>query len=212
VYRFSEDARAAAFFAHCRFVQLQVWRLNQLKGQLALQMLSPLLSCAYHLPLCILVPVVLQLSQAHTDHKKLRDQYSAEILARNADLASLDAAEHRAAQLQAQLTAAQDASTEALEAQQRAAEQATASVAAAAAARAEAEGRCTRLQSALDAMNGQLRQVLEAQAGGVILSLESEYDGCSGGCIVYTNAVAVWMGVLSHPRVLLPAVCIIKPV
>jgi chromosome segregation ATPase len=124
------------------------------------------------------LPVVLQLSQAHTDHKKLRDQYSAEILARNADLASLEAAEQRAAQLQEQLTAAQDASTQALAAQQRSAEQAAASVAAAAAARSEAEGRCARLQSALDAMNAQLRHMAEAQAGGFALTEESEYGCC----------------------------------
>jgi chromosome segregation ATPase len=118
-----------------------------------------------------------QLSQAHNDHKKLRDQYSAEILARNTDLAALEAAEQRAAALQAQLTAAQDASAQALATQQRAAEEAAASVAAAAAARAEAEGRCANLQSALDAMNMQMRQLAESQAGGFALSAESEC-GC----------------------------------
>lgn len=55
--------------------------------------------------LCILLLGFPQLSQAHADHKKLRDQYSAEILARNADLAVLEAAEQKAAQLQEQLTA-----------------------------------------------------------------------------------------------------------
>jgi hypothetical protein len=130
---------------------------------------------------CTSLPAALQLSQAHTDHKKLRDQYSAEILARNADLASLEAAEQRAAQLQEQLTGAQDASTQALAAQQRAAEQAAASVAAAAAARSEAEGRCARLQSQLDGMTAQLRQLAEAQAGGFALTAESEYTCCCNG-------------------------------
>jgi hypothetical protein len=138
---------------------------------------------------CIVLPVALQLSQAHTDHKKLRDQYSAEILARNADLASLEAAEQRAAQLQDQLTAAQDASTQALAAQQRAAEQAAASVAAAAAARSEAEGRCARLQSQLDGMTAQLRQLAEAQAGGFALTAESEYTCCCADACAVAHAL-----------------------
>ncbi len=48
-----------------------------------------------------------QLTVAHGEHKKLRDQYGAEVLAHNGDLAALEAAERRAAELQAQLATAQ---------------------------------------------------------------------------------------------------------
>lgn len=79
----------------------------------------------------------------------------------------------------------QEASAKLLEEQQNVAEDAAASVAAAAAARANAEGRCAQLQAALDGLNVQIRQLLEAQAGGQPLSEQSECTACtfSSGCL-----------------------------
>jgi len=53
------------------------------------------------------VLLLLQLSQAHVDHKKLRDQYTSEIMAHNADLATLEQAERDKEQLRQQLSQAQ---------------------------------------------------------------------------------------------------------
>jgi hypothetical protein len=105
-----QQAAAAAQQAAAT-LQTQVWARLQFQQQLtacALRLPSADVARADDCPApCVLRCCTQQLAAAHADHKALRDQYAAEIVAHNGDLEALEAAEKKVAALQEQLNKAQ---------------------------------------------------------------------------------------------------------